>query len=398
MLRKQQRSAVSFREVVVVGYTHAKYDYDRTSTTVDPLTPLDVQDLLEMRSEMKKTTDDMYRSAALRALMLSSQQPQQHQQGLNSSALSQSLLFQQQSNSYEQAWDAGYLKPQQTLNAHSMMDSAVVMSVVDSVLFSTSPRSDDLPAALSSRMSLGSAPSAKPAPSYSQQQMLWAPSNEQLQYMHRNATNALPPFPLPQAAAWQNGGTNKPISGPTTGYGRNSNPRTPVTANTLNQPSVSFGGMVSLPPFQGGQALAGQAGNRNSGTAYGKQTHHQQQQQIYSWPQSASNASQHSVRTNAALSQSSLAALHQQQQHQRQLQHQFTHQVDNPAISGSGAWNQQSGGFRQPHQQQGWMAGPAGMNYQQQQHRYFSGVPAGNAAFQTSMMPRTVPVGPVYFG
>ncbi|KAJ3107113.1 hypothetical protein HDU97_004806 [Phlyctochytrium planicorne] len=58
----RKRNSVTFREVVIVGYTHPKNDYDRTSTTVDPLTALDIQDLIEMRSEMRKTTEDLCRA------------------------------------------------------------------------------------------------------------------------------------------------------------------------------------------------------------------------------------------------------------------------------------------------------------------------------------------------
>ncbi|KAJ3117248.1 hypothetical protein HDU96_007399 [Phlyctochytrium bullatum] len=63
--RRVKRGPVRFYEVVIVGYTHAKTEYDRTSTAVEPLTPLDVQDLIDMRAEMKHTTDELYRMRAL---------------------------------------------------------------------------------------------------------------------------------------------------------------------------------------------------------------------------------------------------------------------------------------------------------------------------------------------
>ncbi|KAJ3190976.1 hypothetical protein HK101_008200 [Irineochytrium annulatum] len=57
------------RYIVIVGYTHPKADYDRTSTTVSPLTTSDIQDLIAMRLEMKRVNDELCRASAIRRIL-----------------------------------------------------------------------------------------------------------------------------------------------------------------------------------------------------------------------------------------------------------------------------------------------------------------------------------------
>ena len=54
--------SVRFNPTVIVGYTYASYDYDRTSIQVDPITKADVSQIREMRSEFQRAIKKLYQN------------------------------------------------------------------------------------------------------------------------------------------------------------------------------------------------------------------------------------------------------------------------------------------------------------------------------------------------
>ncbi|KAI8844951.1 hypothetical protein BC829DRAFT_399814, partial [Chytridium lagenaria] len=421
----KRRSSVSFREIVVVGYTHPKAEYDRSSTSVAPLTP------------HERTTDELYRSAALRTLMIakqavsSSSNVQQHQYPAAPSAMSHAMMHR-----HHQVQELRSSLMDADFNVSSPIDDAsVVMSVVDSVLYSSSPRLNDptLSASYSRQSPIFNPYSANAAPSF--EDAYSGPQHsanfwkcDSSDYTQHNTATA-----LQQAAAWQSSVPSVPVATPPQHhivYGKNSrNSRVMAQNAPMN---VSFGGMVTIPPFSNVPATTQPSLNRNGYGSFNKAQSQQQPRHGHSrlpTPPVGSGPSSIPVHQSSPVSaptfQPHLYHMQSQSYSRQQMSQGYPDTTTTYGAAGlrygavgtqygsannpqATMWNQ-AGGYPQPQQQQHMAYGvqrgtknTGHLSFQQQQQRVGSGSFYGNMSLSAAQelmggnafgsMPRNVPV------